>query len=388
MHAPLRPSFQVEWHGLSSLEPMASEWHALAARAIEPNVFYEPAFALAAARVFGADAGAVLVRTTGGRLAGLFPARMPRWRGGPLSMVAGWTHPFGPLGTPLVDRDEPAAVIAAWLSHLSHHPTLPARLLLPLIPEQGRFAEVLNAVLAREERRSAAFGRHERALLAPGAERGGYLERAISGGRRKKLRHQRRRLEDIGPVTLATAGMATTDMADVEAALNDFLMLEAGGWKGQAGTAIVSDPTIRDFVRSAIVSLAAIGQVRIDRLLLNGKAIAATMTLMSGDTGWYWKIAYDESLARFSPGVQLMCDFTERLTAGSHPSRVDSCAAAGHPMIDHVWRERLALSDRLIELRPSTMPFGLSCLTETLRRSAIAAAKTAAKAARDRIRGG
>jgi hypothetical protein len=56
-------------------------------------------------------------------------------------------------------------------------------------------------------------------------------------------------------------------------------------------------------------------------------------------------------------------------------------------MIDHVWRERLALSDRLIELRPSVTPFWLSCQAETLRRSAIAAAKTAVKTARDRIRG-
>ena len=385
MHAPLRPSFQVEWHGLATLEPIASEWHALAARAIEPNVFYEPAFALAAARVFGADAGAVLVRTTGGRLAGVFPAQTSSWRGGSHSMVAGWTHPFGPLGTPLVDRDEPEAVIAAWLNHLSHDPALPARLMLPLIPEQGRFAKALDAVLIREGRRHAVFDRHERALLAPGAERSGYLERAISGGKRKKLRHQRRRLEDIGPVALATAGM--TDIADIEAALNDFLTLEAGGWKGQAGTAIVSDPAIKDFVRSAIVALAAVGQVRIDRLLLNGTAVAATMTLMSGDTGWYWKIAYNEELARFSPGVQLMCDFTDNLLAGPHPLRVDSCAAAGHPMIDHVWRERLALSDRLIELRPSVMPFWLSCQTETLCRSAIAAAKAAVKTARDRIRG-
>src|SRR6185503_5675644 len=133
MHAPLRQSFRTEWRGLSALEPIAAEWHALAARAIEPNVFYEPAFALAAAPVFGMGAGAVLVRTTGGRLAGLFPARMPRWRGNPHSMVAGWTHPFGPLGTPLVDRDEPEAIIAAWLGHLSRDPTLPARLMLPLI---------------------------------------------------------------------------------------------------------------------------------------------------------------------------------------------------------------------------------------------------------------
>ena len=52
-------------------------------------------------------------------------------------------------------------------------------------------------------------------------------------------------------------------------------------------------------------------------------------------------------------------------------------------MIDHVWRERLALSDRLIALRPSAMPFALACRIEALRRSAIAAAK----AVRDRLRG-
>jgi len=36
-------------------------------------VFYEPAFALAAAPEFGADTRAVLVRTAAGRLVGLFP---------------------------------------------------------------------------------------------------------------------------------------------------------------------------------------------------------------------------------------------------------------------------------------------------------------------------
>jgi CelD/BcsL family acetyltransferase involved in cellulose biosynthesis len=379
MHAPLRPSFQVEWRGLAALEPIASEWRALAARAIEPNVFYAPAFALAAAPVFGADAGAMLVRTAGGRLAGLFPARAPRWRGAFHSMVVGWTHPFAPLGTPLVDRDEPEAVIAAWLDHLGRDPALPARLLLPLIPERGAFAQALDAVLAREGRRSAAFGRHERALLAPGAERKGYLERAISNVKRKKLRRQRRQLEDVAPLTFAT----TSDVASLEAALQDFLVLEASGWKGLAGTAIVNDPAIKHFVQSAVRGLAVDGQVRIDRLLFNGTAVAAAMTLASGDTAWCWKIAYNEALARSSPGVQLTCDLTDSLLAEPQPLRVDSCASAGHPMIDHIWRERLALSDRLIALRPSAMPFALACRIETLRRSAIAAAK----AARDRIRG-
>jgi len=252
-------------------------------------------------------------------------------------------------------------------------------LLLPLIPEQGAFAHALNTVLARQGRAGTAFGRHERALLAAGTQRQGHLERAISGDRRKKLRRQRRLLADIAPLTLAT----TWDAGGIEAALQDFLVLEAGGWKGLAGTAIVNDPAIQHFVRSAVMALAADGQVRIDRLLFNCAAIATTVPLTSGDTAWCWKIAYNEAHVRSSPGVQLVCDLTDSLLAEPRAPRVDSCASPRHPMIDHVWRERLALSDRLIALRPSAMPFALACRIETLRRSTLATVK----AARDRFRG-
>ena len=215
-------------------------------------------------------------------------------------------------------------------------------------------------------------------MLDPGSQREGYIERAIATGKRKELRRQRRRLEDIAPVTFATVSGA----GDIEAALKDFLVLEASGWKGMAGTAIVSDPAIKNFVQNAVTALAADSQARIDRLSLNGTAIAATVTLSNGDTAWCWKIAFNEGLSRSSPGVQLICDLTESLLAGPQPARVDSCASPDHPMIGHVWRERLALSDRLIALRPSVASFSLACGIETMRRSAIATAK----ALRDRLR--
>ena len=102
MHAPLSKFYRVEWRDVAALKPLADEIRALAARAAEPNVFYEPAFMLAAAPVFGARVGATLVRTSTGRLAGVFPARKERPRGGTLAMLTGWTHPFAPLGVPLV----------------------------------------------------------------------------------------------------------------------------------------------------------------------------------------------------------------------------------------------------------------------------------------------
>jgi hypothetical protein len=75
-------------------------------------------------------------------------------------------------------------------------------------------------------------------------------------------------------------------------------------------------------------------------------------------------------------------DLTESLLSEPRSTRVDSCATADHPMIDHIWRERLTLSDRLIALRPQVMPFGAACGVETVRRAAIAGAKSL----RDRLR--
>ena len=49
---------RVEWKPLSALDDVRDAWAGLVGRALEPNVFYDPAFALPAAPVFG-DPGAV-----------------------------------------------------------------------------------------------------------------------------------------------------------------------------------------------------------------------------------------------------------------------------------------------------------------------------------------
>src|SRR5580692_1472745 len=137
-------SFRVEWRALAELVPIAAPWHALAARALAPNVFYEPAFALAAAAAFGQDVGAGLVwsRTAPARLLGFFPARIARRRYGiGLPILLGWTHPYAPLGAPLIDRDAGAAVISAWLDHVADDAKLPSLLLLPYLPSEGPLAE-------------------------------------------------------------------------------------------------------------------------------------------------------------------------------------------------------------------------------------------------------
>jgi Acetyltransferase (GNAT) domain len=382
VHGAVEPTLRVEWRPLAELGPVVAQWRELAARAIEPNIFYEPSFALAAAGVFGGDVGAGLVwsRAAPPRLLGFFPARVERRRYGiTLPVLVGWTHPYAPLGSPLVDRGMCDGAIRAWLDHVAGHPQLPKLMLLPYLPVEGPLAAALDLVVGERGGRSAFFARHARALLAPTDARESYLAMAIDRKKRKELRRQRKRLADGGGVTSIDASASS----GVARALDDFFALEAQGWKGRAGTAARCDDSIAKFMQAGVTALAEEGKARIARLCVDAQPVAAMVTLRSGRTAWCWKIAYDESRARFSPGVQILLDVTQMLLGDHSIERVDSCATPDHPMIDHVWRERLVLADRLVCPDPgASLEFGLACALEGLRRGAIGVAKAVRNMAR------
>lgn len=367
-------SLAVEWRRLDELAPIAEEWRELAEHALDPNIFYEPAFTLAAAPVLGEGAGAFLVWSSEPeprRLLGFFPARIERRRYGVnLPVLAGWTHSYGPFGVPLVEREGAEPIIAAWLAYLAANKDLPGLLLLPYLPADSLFAGGLDGILRRARMPSADFNRHRRALLEPGDDRVFYVEESLGQHQHKELRRHWRRMSDASAVLFTAA----TEPPAVARALDDFLGLEAAGWKGRAGTAAAAREHLHTFVRAAVEGLAREGRVCIERILVDGQAIAAAIILRSGRSAWFWKIAYDEAFARFSPGVMLSVALTDDLLEDLTIARTDSCATANHPMIDRLWRERLAFCDRLIAVRPQAR-FALACRLESLRTAALAGAK-------------
>lgn len=371
MHGTIESGFRVELRRLDELAAFAPELRDLTARAIAPNVFYEPSFMAASAPVFGRDvmAGLVWRRAMPRQLIGFFPVAIERRRYGlRMPMLIGWTHPYGPLGTPLIDRACSEAAVVAWLDHVATDPSLPKLMLMPYLPAEGDIAGAFDAALAHRNGRSEHFALHRRALLVPRGERAGYLDHAVPHKKRKELRRQRKRLADAGALTSTTIAEGT----DLTAALIDFLSLEASGWKGRAGTAAKGNDATRCFVVEAVSALATEGKASVARLALDDRAIAAIVTLRSGDAAWCWKIAYDESYSRASPGVQLLLDVTETTLADPSIACADSCATADHPMIDHIWRERLALSDRLMCVaKCDPTLFAHLCRMESLRRSVI-----------------
>ena len=372
--------FDVELRPLSELAAIADDWRRLAGRAVEPNVFYEPAFALASAPSLGAHVQVGLVWSQiPHQLVGLFPVRADRSRYGvPFSILVGWTHPYAPYGMPLVDRDMAEPVIAAWVDHVAHDPGLPDLVLMPLLGQGGLFASTLADVLARRGCQATAFGRHQRPLLAPGTNRADYFQRTMGGRRFRHFRRRQRRLEELGDVRFEQL----RDAEAIARGLDDFFRIEAGGWKGRAGTAAAQNEDVHRFMRSAVTALGVEDKAVIERLCAGGKTIAAAIALKSGDCAWGWKVAYDEAFADFSPGILAVAGLTETLLADPGIVQADSCAGAHDTMAPQLWAESLSIADWLFTAAPGEFSFAIASRLEGLRRAAF----TAAKSARDHLR--
>jgi hypothetical protein len=68
-------------------------------------------------------------------------------------------------------------------------------------------------------------------------------------------------------------------------------------------------------------------------------------TFLSGGGGYSFKMPYDESLAKYSPGALLMMKVIGAFQSDPDVAWVDSCAIPNHPMIDHIWAERRSIRE-------------------------------------------
>ena len=350
----------VSLRPLSDSASLVPAWGALSQRALVPNIYYDPAFAIPAADPFGDGVMLAAVHGANGELLAAWPVRVSRRRWGvPLPVLMGWTHPFAASGVPLLDRDHASDALLALLNLPATIGRLPRRAILPLIPEAGPFAELLDAQLTRLRLRQSHTERHDRPELNRGTDPLAHF----SSGTRSKLRQEERRLEKLGHLHLEQI----SDPAAIGEALEDYLALEGSGWKARAGTAIPQSAAETRFMTASVHALAAQGRVRIDRLRIDGTTIASSITYFTGDTAWYAKISYNEDHARNSPGSHLVLRATESLLADPAIQRTDSCAPPLHPLMRKFWPRRFWLSNRTIELCGGDPLFPIASRLERLR---------------------
>lgn len=347
------PQGRLSVHALrpGALVAFAPDLEVLAERALEANPFFEPWMLLPAIEAFappGLRCVVVLAGAEGGaagRVAGFLPVqRVRHWYRGPAAAWRAWRHPHAFLGAPLVDRDRAPEVLAAVFEHLSRDAGI---LELPWLPAEGALHEALEAVMRARGCRIWESRLHARALFRPAEDAESFLRAALDGRARKELRRVRRRLDGAGGFTVERLGTEEDPGSWIE----DFLRLESSGWKRARG-AMALHPAQAAFFAASVRGAAARGRLRMCRLRSAGRTASIKVGLTApGGGSFAFKIAYDESFARFSPGVLLEVEDVRDLHEDRAIAWMDSCAAPDHPMIDRLWPGRRRIRTVAVNLR-------------------------------------
>lgn len=325
----------------------------LANRALEPNVFFTGRFlAPAMPRLEDRTVRLSLIRDEDERRSRIrflmpFSVERPGFSMG-TAIIRGWSNPFGPLGTPLVDTEDAAETIDNLLEALARPTTgLPPILVLPDLRLNGPFAALVRAVAIGRNLPLTLANTYKRPMLESLQDGPTYLRQAISPQHFRELQRQWRKLEETGALSYDVARQPS----EIRHRMEQFLLLEAAGWKGRNRTAMINDRYRAAFAREAITNLAETDSVRIHTLDFDGKAIAAMIVFLAGGEAYTWKTAYDEAFARFSPGKLLVAQLTEWHLDDANIVRSDSCAVPDHPVMSRFWEEREDMGTLVIGLQ-------------------------------------
>ena len=347
-------------------------WLHLAEHSVEPNPFLDPDFALAAARHLPAARRPLFVVArglVGGRMRMMGLLALDPGRRLFTGVAAAWEHPYAALGAPLLGTARAAEALEGLLAWTGAHLSGAGALLMPDLPRDGAVVQLLR-------RAAMAHGRQFR-LLDPRARAVARVgEGRAAPAPSREMKRLWRRLGEAG----ALETHVVADPVEVRNGFEQFLALEAAGWKGARGTAMICEAGAAAFARSAVRMMATRGAARLVALTLDGRAIAIGVVLIAGGTAAFWKIAHDPAFGKFSPGAQLSLRLAEIAAADPAIAFVDSCAVENHSMIDRLWPERVTIADAALSLptgRAGHGAFRSSLARETARRGARGLAKRA-----------
>ena len=259
-----------------------------------------------------------------------------RFRGLPIRTLSVWTHPFQFLSTPLVERAQAKIAITALLEAFDTLSDQPALLILDDIRLDGEFFAALRSQLTKQTRPWHELQRFERAILCRGISFEQHLAKQLSAKRRKELERKRADLQKLGQINFAHL----QHYSELNLWLDQFLQIEASGWKGRAGSALAQDQSQRAFFVEACHESYQAGSLRILRMSLADQPLAMHISLTSQRHAFAIKIAYDDAFARYSPGALLELENMRRVLDLGEFDFMDSCALPNHELFRRLWSDR------------------------------------------------
>jgi CelD/BcsL family acetyltransferase involved in cellulose biosynthesis len=270
-----------------AIAPVAEEWDALADR-VQGIPFLRPGWFEAWWRAFGA--GELEIATLRReRLVAVLP--LHRHRGMVHSLTNWHTPEFGILAEDSSARTE---LVEALLRKRRQ----PVRLRFLTVSEPDP-ADVRSAAQAAGHRVLARSLEHP-----PYVPIDGDWERYLKGRDRRRLsenRRRRRRLSESGQLA-----MTLEDGSErLDALLDEGFRVEASGWKGEQGTAILSRADTRQFYTEVARWAADRGWLRLAFLRVDDAALAFQFLVVADGIASQLKGGYDPAYRKFAPGMLL-----------------------------------------------------------------------------------
>jgi len=315
---------------LDSLRAIVPDWEALAADAAEPNPFYEHWMLLPALEAYGlGEDFRCIVVWENGVLVGLLPMHLDRrFHGLPLRTLRSWRHRNMLLCcAPLVRAKSAARCMAALLES----PLAPA-IEFEWLPADGPLYAALAEAAGAAGLPWLVTDAYARALL----HRDRDPRQRFNSNMKNNLRRWQAKLAGHGtvtPVRLAPDG-------DLARWSDEFLRLEASGWKAKQGSALACREDDRRFVAEVFPEAFRRGRLLITGLDLDGRPLARHCMIAGGEGAFTFKIAYDETYASCSPGIVAEVDNVRQFLETPGPRWVDSNTSRENTSYGRVWKDR------------------------------------------------
>jgi hypothetical protein len=333
-----------------NLSPADEEsWRDLASRAVEPNPFFEPDCLIPAAthQTFG-DEIHLVVAGYDDRFCACMPIRhVTRWRKLPYRIVTSQVRRMTYLGTPLVDGDEGVEAVRVMLGALAEQRRAGGSRVLALQElTDGAAAAIFRTASAELGLTLVVFESFERGFLGRHDPPG--YEQAHSPRTLRNLSRKQRNLgKELG------GDVEVVDRGNDPEAIEDYIALEASGYKAEYGVAMATAPGEPEYFRDMCKRFAAEGRLHL-LSLTDGKTTAAMIAwVRAGDTLFQFKWSYDESFAKYSPGLILHTEAMRFFEEKTDARFLDTCTWGENEMINRLYPDRRPIASYFIILAPS-----------------------------------
>jgi CelD/BcsL family acetyltransferase involved in cellulose biosynthesis len=272
----------------TNLAPLSGEWDELADRAWAPP-WLRPGWIRAWRSAFGRGRLQLFTLRREGRLAAVLPLER---RFGALRSTSNWHTPVFAL---LAEDDTGAAELADGLFARAER-----RIGLAFLDSAERSLAVCRSAAERAGCKLIVRTLERSPYVSLDGDWAAYESRR-AGKLLRELRRRRRRLSARGRLWLDVFD-ATDQLAE---RLEEGFRVEAAGWKGRRGTAIVSAPATLSFYREIAAWAAERGWLRLAFLRLDKRPIAFDFCLEESGVHYLLKTGYDAAYREFAPGVLL-----------------------------------------------------------------------------------